>query len=127
MTNREIDLNMVAYKSPRPHTVIIKCSERRYKLFLYAAKKKLRSEYPNLFENFYMNDYLTSYNYSLMKRAKEISKLRVRDLKRTFESIYSYNGRVYVKIRRSDASESAILIKGSSSIDVLVEKLDSSE
>ena len=127
MPDREIDMNMTANKSPRPHTVIIKCSDRRFKLFLYAARKKLRSDHPNLAENLYMNDDLTSFNYGLMKRVKNMSKLRVQNLKMTFETVYSFNGRVFVKLKRSDSSDSAILIKNSSSIDALVAKLDSSE
>ena len=44
MTDREIDANMLVFKSSRPNTVTIKCSDRRFKLFIYCARKKLRSE-----------------------------------------------------------------------------------
>ena len=127
MTDREIDANMLVYKSSRPNTVTIKCSDRRFKLFIYCARKKLRSENQSLCENLFINDNLTSFNYSLLKRLKSESKRRIDLHKRSFATVYSYNGKVYVKLCRTDLTENAIHIKYPSCIDSLLRTLDTSE
>ena len=120
MSPREIDVNMVTYKSSRPHTVIIKCSDRSFKLFVYSARKKLRSDSPHLCEDLFINDDLTSYNFSLLKCLKNERKQRIQDGKANFETVYSYNGKIFVKILRTDITENAIHIKIYSCMNSLV-------
>ena len=127
MTDREIDANMLVFKSSRPNTVTIKCSDRRFKLFIYCARKKLRSENQSLCENLFINDNLTSFNYSLLKRLKNESKRRNDVHKKSFATVYSYNGKVYVKLCRTDSTENAIHIRYPSCIDSFLRTLDTSE
>ena len=125
MEIREVDVNMTVFKSSRPHTVIIKCSDRKYKLFIYSARKKLRSDNPQLCEQLFINDDLTSFNFSLLMRLKNEKKLRHQDGKPNFESVYTFNGKVFVKISRSDPSENSIHVKNSECIESLLSRIDS--
>ena len=120
MEQRTIDLNMSVRNISRDNTVLITFSDRRFKLFFYSAKKRLRSEGHESANNLYMNDNLTSYNLSLlMKLKREKNKLSSVG-KTVFELLYSYEGKIYVKINKNDPSSSAIHIKKNSCIDSLL-------
>ena len=127
MSTREIDLNMTTLKSPRSHTVIVKCSDRKFKLFIYSARKKLRSENSSLCQELFIGDHLTSFNLAILKQVKSLKIERTQANKPSFETFYTFNGRVFVKISRSDSTELSIPIRNSSSISALISKLDSRE
>ena len=122
MSNREIDTNFNVQKASRNNTVIVKFSDRRYKLFLYCAHKKLRSDEAD--EDLFLNDDLTSYNFSLLMKLKRLRKERKDNGKPVFESVYSIDGRVFIKMIKQDPNADSIHIKTPSAINDLISKLD---
>ena len=119
MGRREIDMNMYVQQTRRPHTVLITLSERRFKSFLFRARKNLPQQQIPI----YINDYLTNYNYSILKLAKEERKRSFDNLNVLYEIVYTYNGRVFIKKRRSDPPSAAILVKSPENLHEIMEKL----
>ena len=123
MEQREIDENLVVFKGPREHSVIVKFSDRKFKLFFYKAKKAIRplnSTNPSSSETnsdrFFINDYLTRYNYKILMAIK---RLKNENSPWPFKSLYSYEGKVYVKHGLVGA-ESTVHIKYPSMINKVV-------
>ena len=72
--NREIDQNCYVRKSKRANTVVVTFSDRRFKLFMYRARKKLRSEDNGGTNELFLNDNLTTYNFSILMNLKREKK-----------------------------------------------------
>ena len=87
MSPREIDANFNVQKTPRPNTVLLKFSDKRFKIFVYPAHKKLRISQADL-SGLYINKNLTSYNYSLLKALKSEKKHRYENNLPNFNSVY---------------------------------------
>ena len=111
MNQREIDANLYAQKSPRLNTVLIKFSDRRFKIFLYSARKRLRNGEGDSLRNLYINEYLTSYNYDILKKLKQEKKRLEENGSPSFASVYSFEGRVFVKRNLDDATNQAIHVR----------------
>ena len=124
MSPREIDANMIVSRSSKPNTIVLKCSDRKFKVFVYAARKKLRDQSPDDCAGLYINDNLTSYNYTILKKLKTDSKIRTEAQKTTFATVYTYNGKVFVKRFRSDSSENAIHVRTPLCIEKLFDEFD---
>ena len=110
MENREIDSNMVIKKSSRDNTISISFSNIRFKRFIFAARKKLRADYPPNCENLYLNENITSYNFSILKKLKTEKKRCLENNLPCFEVLYTFEGRVYIKKQRSLDRREAICI-----------------
>ena len=70
MNSREIDTAMIVKKSTRNYTINIFFSDLRFKKYLFAARKKLRTENPEATEGLFLNENLTSFNFGLLKKLK---------------------------------------------------------
>lgn len=83
-----------------PSTVLVSLSDIRFKRELFAAKNRLRRGGSDLGE-LYINEHLTSQNYEILKQLKKIRRDREEaGSGSNFFSVYSFNGRVYIKIER---------------------------
>ena len=120
MENRSIDVNMKVKKSPRENTVQITLSHIRFKRFLFIAKKKLREENVHNAENLYLNEYLTSYNFEILKKLKAEKKRRNESNLPFFDTVYCFEGRIYVKKVRSADKKDAICINTRSSLQKIL-------
>ena len=121
---REIDANFVARKGSRDNTAIVTMSDRRFKLFIYKSRRKLKLEEDSVCEELYINDNLTSLNYSLLKKLKEErNRLRSASLP-VYDCIYTIDGRIYVKLKSSDANDCSKLIKSEEDIHKLLNGLN---
>ena len=107
----KIDSNRVVAKAKVGNTVLLKLSGRRFKVFLFAAKKRLRQSSDNNIVTIYLNENLSSYNFNLLMKLKRERKRRREEGIATFESVYSVEGRVFVKRKSINPSESAVLIR----------------
>ena len=125
MERRSIDANMEVRKCPRDNTVTIKCSNIRYKRFLYTANKKLRAETPN--NNLYINDNLTTYNYDILKQLKTARKRLIDQGAICFDSVYTFDGKVFIKKSFSDNKENAICIRNRQESTKLIQGYEASE
>ena len=124
MSPREIDANVYVQKTRRPNTVMLKLSDKKFKSFIYSARKTLRNSSSNL-TGLYINEYLTSYNYTLLKKLKTEKKRRNENNLPNFNSVYSFEGRVFVKLHGSEQSGEAIHMKNSNILMEFLGKLDS--
>ena len=124
MPPREIDQNFSIMKSKRKNTVIVQFSDRRFKIFLFQARKKLRSTSENDVSDLFLNDNLTSYNYSILSKLKYIRKERRECNKCVFESVYSIDGKIYIKMKSQDPNSESKHIKTNCVLDELVAELD---
>ena len=111
LERREIDSNMRVLKTKRPHTVLVCLSDRKFKRFLFSAFKKYRELDASRDDKIYINDNLTTYNYNLFKTLKlERDHLR-ENQRQTFEAVYSYEGKNFVKKKIGDSKEDALHIR----------------
>ena len=97
MEAREIDGSMRIRKLPRDHAVLLSLSDRRFKTFLFKAKKNIRLKSRVKYEHLFVNDNITSYNYSMLKKLKDEKRRRSESAIPGFETVYCFEGRVYVK------------------------------
>ena len=97
MTTREIDSNFKAVRGGQKHAVLITFSCRLFKTFLFSAKKKLRLNNSPQVDNLFINDNLTKYNYDILKRLKTEKKNRMLNNLPCVSSIFSFDGKVFVK------------------------------
>lgn len=116
---RQIDANMYVQPTRRRNTILISFSDQRFKSFLFKARKNLPQQQVPI----YINDYLTNYNYKILKLAKEERKRNYENLTVLFETVYSFNGRIFIKKRRSDPTTEAILVKSPENLEEIVKKL----
>ena len=123
MPPREVDANLHVQKSPRPNTVLLKFSDRKFKNFLYSARKRMRNSELNL-NYLYINEYLTSYNYSILKSLKTEKRRRSEGDLPNFHSVYSFEGKIYVKMHLDEQSNQALHVKNQSTVREFVSKLD---
>ena len=120
MESRSIDRNMRVKKSKRANTVQINLSNIRFKKFLYAAKKQIRVNNPENHEDFLLNEYLTTYNFDILKKLKA-EKKRCADEKMTcFETLYTFEGRVYIKKTRTNDKNDAICVNTRKVLDKII-------
>ena len=117
---RTIDLSMSVRNISRDNTVLIIFSDRIFKLFFYSAKKSLRSAGHVSTNNLYVNGNLTSCNLSLLMKLKQEKNKFSSVGKTVFEVLYSYEGKVYVKMNKNDHSSFAIHVKKHSCINNLL-------
>ena len=122
MANREIDANMLVQKTRRNNCVILTLSDKRYKLFLFHAKKSLRQSNDEVCDDLFICDNLTSYNYKMMKTLKQRRRDKNAKLEEIFEVVYSIDGKIFVKIRKSDENKDSVHIKTPKDIDNLLER-----
>ena len=123
MPPREVDANLHVQKTPRPNSVLLKFSDRKFKNFLYSARKRMRNSESNL-NDLYINEHLTSYNYSILKYLKTEKRRRSEGNLPNFHSVYSFEGKIYIKMHLDEQSNQAVHVKNHSSIQEFVSKLD---
>ena len=124
MEQREIYENLVVLKGPREHSVILKFSDKRFKLFFFKAKKALRpgnSDVSVSSDNIYANDYLTRYNFKILMTLKKLKKENSLENPWPFKSLYSFEGKVYVKQGTGNEAENSVHVKYPSMIDKILQ------
>lgn len=104
MTRREIDANLNVRKARRENTVIVTFSQSRFKNFVFKARKRLREKNEPV-TGLFLNDNLTSYNHKILMELKRKRK-NYSQVNDPFSSIYSYDGRVFVKMKNASNTES---------------------
>lgn len=97
MERREIDLNLKASKLRKDHSVLVTLSNARFKNFIYAARKKKRTADPLSCDGLFVSDHLTQFNYSILNTLKAERRKRKDSELASFEYVFTFNGRVYVK------------------------------
>ena len=110
MNDRAIDKNLNAFECPRNNTVRIELSDVRFKRFLFKARKDLRNNHPECYEGMFINENLTSFNFELMKKLKVELERRKNEQMLNYESVYSFDGKIFVKISKTDDRNAAIHI-----------------
>ena len=111
ITNREMDTSLIVQKTSRPNTVILTFSDRRFKLFIFKACKNLRTANDEVSSDLYLNDNLTPYNFSILMSLKRERSRRRTENRPLFETIYSIDGKVFVKLTRGAPNQEAVNIK----------------
>ena len=86
--------------------------------------KRLRQNSAQNRVTVYLNENLSSYNFNLLMKLKRERKRRREEGIATFESVYSFEGRVFVKRKSTDPSESAMLIRSEAAIKVYLQQFD---
>ena len=124
MSDREIDANFNVQKTKKENTVIVILSDKRFKKFIYVAKKKIRHELPETLDNIYINDNLTAYNHSLLMSLKRDRTIRRNEGRPTFDTVYTFEGKVFVKRCRSDRNEEAVYIKNKQLLEDFLKNVD---
>ena len=122
MEIRERDPNFTIKKGFRDNTVHIKFSDKRYKKFLFAARKRLRQNHPANCENLYVNEILTSYNFGILKSLKAEKKRRTENGETCFHTVYSFEGKIYVK--KLPTNESSLCIASKRDLRKLLSQLN---
>ena len=123
MNDREIDANMFVLKASPNNTVLLHLSDRRFKLFIYHARKLLRSAGKPIVTQLYINDHLTSYNFSILMALKRERKTRRERDCPNFEALYSIDGKVYVKINRQSPNSESFHIRTPQNISEFLQRL----
>ena len=100
VTNREINDQKYIAKMPQPNTVMITLSHYRFKVFLFRTKKELLLNNAQVYRDLFINEYLTSLNYSLLEKPKSERKRRIDNNLANYEVVYTYQGKVFVKKER---------------------------
>ena len=127
MNPREIDANLTANKASKSNSVILNMSHRRFKLFLYKARKTLRDNENDPTTGLYMNDNLTSHNFNLFMMLKNEKKRRSENNLKNFDTLYTIDGKIFVKISRQMANNETVHIKNRSDYESFLSKLVVSE
>ena len=104
MERREIDSRLLVRKAKRTNTAIVSFSDQRFKKFAFRARKKIREENESPTDLF-LNDNLTPYNHKILMELKKRRKT-FNDDTDPFISIYSFDGRVFIKMKNSTNPES---------------------
>ena len=71
----------------------------------------------------YLNEHLTTYNHQILMSLKKAKKLRSDEGLHTFASVYTFEGKVYVKKDNGASNDDAILVKTPSMAHNLDEQL----
>ena len=127
MEPRTVDANMQVNKSSRNNTVIIILSHRRYKAFIYSARKNLRQRNEEVSTDLFVNDSLTSYNFKLLMKLKNEKRMRIENDRTTFASVYSYEGKIFIKMTRNEPQTAALHIKSPMQFSKLLRDLEAPE
>ena len=126
MENREIDPNMKIYKLPRDNTIRLVLSDIKYKRFLFSTRKKIRIEQPRFAEDLFINENLSTYNFGILMSLKTERKKREEKEEPNFDSVYSFEGRIFVKKTKNSDRSTAILISSKKSLDNFLSQLGNS-
>ena len=127
MDRREIDANMVINKSSRDHTLLLNLSDIRFKKSIYGARKRIFQAQQNAEtrNGLYINENLTSYNFKLLMSLKRERKERVSLNKPVFQSVYTYEGKVYVIKVYGSPNSDALHIKNPKMLKDFLNDIDS--
>ena len=88
---------MAVIQRGHDHTVMVTFSARRFKTFLFAARKKLRRDNEAQESELFVNENLTQYNISLLKLLNTEKKKRIQMGTNSFSSVFSFDRKIYVK------------------------------
>ena len=112
MPGRKIDANLYVQKTNKTNTVIVHFTDRRLKRFVWAAKNKLRRTSEDTVKDLNINDNLTPYNYSMLITLKQETGCLRTSNKPYFETIYSFEDKVFVKKLKDATNPDAVHIHG---------------
>ena len=124
LEGRELDSNLKIRKSQRSNTAIVTFSDKRFKNFVFSARKQLRLSENDNDNTLFINDNLTSYNYNILMKLKNKRK-SLENENNPFKSIYTHDGRVFVKLKRNNDANGTH-IKTSSQLTTYLQELESS-
>ena len=127
MEPRTVDANMQANKSSRHNTVILILSHKRYKAIFYSTQKNLRQRNEEISMDLFVNNSLTSYNFRLLMKLKNQKKMKIENDKTTFASVYSYGGKIFIKMCRNEPQTAALHIESPVQFSKLLRDLDAPE
>ena len=125
LQEREIDPLLQVRLQRRENTVLLTFSAQRYRNFLYAARKRLRVNNPDRCTNLYINENLTNYNFVMMRQLKAERRSRNVAGKNSFHAVYTFDGKVFVRMRAGDSPDSRSHITSPQQLGLFLAKLDS--
>ena len=99
-TSEKLDF-LVRWFVSRSYAVLLRFSYRRFKTFLFKAKKNIRQKSKAKYKHLFINDNITSFNYSILITFKEKKRRRFESALTGFEAVYCFEGKVYVKKNRT--------------------------
>ena len=121
MGQREIDSNMMVKKGSRENTAHLTLSHKRFKGFLYKAKKQLRVDNNIACNDLFINDNLTTYNFHILMSLKTARK-SYPSTHNPIKSVYCHEGRVFLRL---NGEEEGRHIKTHADKDIIVKRLPS--
>jgi len=124
MPAREIDLNLFAQKGFKPNSLLITLTDMRFKKLLFSTKKKLRVQEEDINPNLFINEYLTSHNLNLLMNLKKLRRQRALENLPCYTSVYSFDGKIFVKLDRNDNNIASIQVKTAPDIASLLNRLE---
>ena len=74
--------------------------------------------------NLFINENLAHYNFSLLKMLKSERTKRRDENSPSYETVYTFEGTVYVKINRGDPNDQAVPVRSRTAFQALLGKLD---
>ena len=107
---------MYVTKLSHPNTILIKLSEHRFILFLFRAKKQLRLSDDETCNDLFIEENLSSLNYSLFRNLKSEKMRRNENKLANFEVVYAFQGNVFKKKERAVCCNGASYIPTNSSL-----------
>ena len=108
LLNGELDDRMYFAKMPQPKTVLIRLCHHRFKLLLFQVKNTLCNNNNEAYSDLFINENLTSLNYSLLKKLKPEKNIRIEHNLANFEVVYNLQGKVFVKKARTNGTEGCV-------------------
>ena len=126
MPNREIDDQMNIAKLPQPNAVMITLTHHRFKYFLFRAKKELRINYAEVYRYLFINENLTSLNYSLLKKLKSEKKRQNEKNLANFQVVYTHQKLFFCEKERTKGNEGTKHIATKSCLPQFLYRLDTS-
>ena len=91
---------------------------------LYLKRRNLRTNHPESYEGMFINESLTSFNFELMKKLKVEMERRKHGQMPNYESVYSFDGKIFVKISKTDDRNAVIHISNQKNFEKFVCKLN---
>ena len=124
MPKKEVDMSLQARKVKRVSTVLVICSNKVFRNFLYSARKHLRSQNNPICDSLFLNDNLTNLNFSLLRKLRTERNRRRAEKLPNFTSVFTFEGKVFTKVCESSPKH---LIRDMVAANNFIEKIDSQD
>ena len=124
MENREIGANFHAQKTQTATKILVTLPHHRFKAFIFAVRHKIRESSDSYSAELFINENFTPYSFSLLMMLKNECVKRRNDQAPSYETVYTFEGIVYVKMKRDDPNDQAIAVRSHTTLRGLLTKLD---